>query len=106
MVLGVFAATFITVVFSDLALQFIAGAIAAAVAGRAMRRGGFGLLGDLLIGVVGALTANFAISYFALFNLTRFGLLGELVVAVIGSILLVVLVHLFTPRHSVMGSEV
>ena len=45
MVLGAF-----TVTFSDLALQIIAGAIAAGLVGRAFRGGGFGLLGDLLLG--------------------------------------------------------
>ena len=94
MILGAF-----TVTFSDLALQIIAGAIAAGLAGRAMRGGGFGILGDLVLGVIGAIVANFVVSYFGLFNLTRFGLMGELIVAIIGAILLVVLVHLVTARR-------
>lgn len=106
MALGTFAVAALTVVFSDLALQFIAGAAAAALAGRVMRTGGFGILGDLLIGVVGALAANFVVSYFGLFNLARYGLIGELVIAVIGSILLVVLVHLFTTRRASVRTEV
>ena len=53
----------VTCHFSDLALQFIVGAIAAAVTGRAMRGAGFGLLGDLLFGVIGAIGANFVVSY-------------------------------------------
>jgi uncharacterized membrane protein YeaQ/YmgE (transglycosylase-associated protein family) len=89
-----------TVTFSDLALQIIVGAIAAGLAGRAMRGGGFGILGDLVIGVIGAIVANFVIGYFALFDLTHFGLMGELIVAIIGAILLVVLVHLATSRRS------
>jgi uncharacterized membrane protein YeaQ/YmgE (transglycosylase-associated protein family) len=94
MVLGAF-----TVTFSDLALQIIVGAIAAGLAGRAMRGGGFGILGDLVIGVIGAIVANFVVGYFGLFNLTQFGLMGELIVAIIGAILLVVLVHLVTARR-------
>lgn len=94
MVLGAF-----TVTFSDLALQVIVGAIAAGLAGRAMRGGGFGILGDLLIGVIGAIVANYVVGFFALFNLTQFGLMGELIVAIIGAILLVVLVHLITTRR-------
>ncbi len=90
-----------TVTFNDLALQIIAGAIAAGLTGRALRGGGFGILGDLVIGVVGAIIANFVVGYFALFNLTQFGLVGELIVAIIGAILLVVLVHLATSRRSV-----
>jgi len=89
-----------TVTFNDLALQIIAGAIAAGLTGRALRGGGFGILGDLVIGVVGAIIANFVVGYFALFNLTQFGLMGEIIVAIIGAILLVVLVHLATSRRS------
>lgn len=89
-----------TVTFSNLALQIIAGAVAAGLAGRAMRGGGFGILGDLIIGVIGAIVANFVVGYFALFNLTRFGLMGELIVAIIGAILLVLFVHVATSRRS------
>ena len=94
MVLGAF-----TVTFSDLALQFIAGAIAAVIVGLAMRSRGLGILVDVIVGVIGALLANFVIGYFALFNLTQYGLVGELIVAVIGAILLVVLLHLVTGRR-------
>jgi uncharacterized membrane protein YeaQ/YmgE (transglycosylase-associated protein family) len=94
MVLGAF-----TVTFTDLALQIIAGAIVAVIVGLAMRSRGLGILVDLIVGVIGALLANFVIGYFALFNLTKYGLVGELIVAVIGAIILVVLLHLVTGRR-------
>jgi uncharacterized membrane protein YeaQ/YmgE (transglycosylase-associated protein family) len=94
-----------TVTFSDLALQVVAGAIAAGLTGRAMRGGGFGLVGDLIIGILGAVGANFVIGYFNLFNLTQFGLVGELIVAIIGAIVLVVLLHLFTSRRTARTAE-
>ncbi len=90
----------ITVHFSDLALQIIAGAIAAGLVGRAFRGGGFGILGDLLIGAIGAIAANFVVSYFGLFNVASYGLIGELIVAIIGAILVVVIVRLFTARRT------
>ncbi len=90
----------VTLTLSNLALQIIVGAIAAAITGRAMRGAGFGLLGDLLFGVIGAVVANFVVSYFNLFNSGQYGLPGELVVAVIGAILLVVVTHLFSGRRS------
>lgn len=90
-----------TVHFSDLALQIIAGAIAAGLVGRAFRGGGFGILGDLVIGAIGAIAANFVIGYFGLFNLGQYGLIGELIVAIIGAILVVVIVRLVTARRSV-----
>ncbi|HZC06478.1 MAG TPA: GlsB/YeaQ/YmgE family stress response membrane protein [Ktedonobacterales bacterium] len=90
----------ITLTFSDLALQVIVGAVAAGLTGRAMRGAGFGLLGDLLFGVIGAIVANFAVSYFKLFNSSHYGLPGEMIVAAIGAILLVVVVHLFSGRRT------
>ncbi len=90
----------VTLSFNDLALQIIVGAIVAALTGRAMRGAGFGLLGDLLFGVIGAIGANFLVSTFNLFNSGHYGLVGELIVAAIGAILLVVIVRLFTSRRS------
>jgi uncharacterized membrane protein YeaQ/YmgE (transglycosylase-associated protein family) len=92
-------ATF-TMTFSDLALQIIVGAIAAGLVGRAMRGAGFGLVGDLVFGVLGAIGANFVVGYFGLFGAQQHGLLGELIVAAIGAILLVVIVRLFTGRRT------
>jgi uncharacterized membrane protein YeaQ/YmgE (transglycosylase-associated protein family) len=90
----------VTLSFSDLALQFIVGAIVAALTGRAMRGAGFGLFGDLLFGIIGAIGANFIVSYFNLFNSGHYGLVGELIVAAVGAIVLVVLVRLFTSRRA------
>lgn len=90
----------VTITFNDLALQFIVGAIVAALTGRAMRGAGFGLFGDLLFGIIGAIGANFIVSYFNLFNSGQYGLMGELIVAAIGAILLVVIVRLFTSRRA------
>ncbi len=88
-----------TVTFTVLVLQIIAGAIAAAVVGRVVQ-GGFGLIGDLLFGVIGAIGANFLVSHFNLFNVNQYGLPGALILAIIGSILLVVIVHLFSGRRA------
>lgn len=90
----------VTLTFSDLALQFIVGAIVAALTGRAMRGAGFGLFGDLLFGIIGAVAANFIVSYFNLFNSGSYGLVGELIVAAVGAILLVVIVRALTSRRS------
>lgn len=90
----------LTLTFSDLVLQVIIGAIAAAIVGRAMRGGGFGILGDLLFGAVGAIAANFAVGYFGLFGAGKYGLTGELIVAAIGAVLLVVVTHLFGRRSA------
>ena len=85
-----------TVTFTVLALQILVGAIAAGIIGRVVQ-GGFGLIGDLVFGIIGA---NFLVSHFNLFNVNQYGLPGALILAIIGSILLVVIVHLFSYRRS------
>ena len=90
----------LTLTFNTLALQVIAGAVAAGLTGRAMSGGGFGLIGDLLFGIVGAIAANFIAGTFNLFNISQFGLVGQLILAIVGSILLVVIVHLVTSRRT------
>jgi uncharacterized membrane protein YeaQ/YmgE (transglycosylase-associated protein family) len=90
----------ITLTFSNLVLQIIVGAIVAASTGRAMRGAGFGILGDLLFGVIGAVGANFVVGYLGLFDSSHYGLVGELIVAAVGAILLVVVVRVFTGRRS------
>ena len=88
-----------TVTFSTLVLQILVGAIAAGIIGRVVQ-GGFGLLGDLVFGVIGAIGANFLVGFFNLFNVANYGLPGALILAIIGSILLVVIVHLFSGRRA------
>ncbi len=90
----------VTVTFNDLALQIIVGAIVAGLVGRVIQGGGFGILGDLLFGVIAAIGSNWVVAYFKLFNIHQYGLPGELIVAAIGAIVLVLLVHLFTYRRS------
>jgi uncharacterized membrane protein YeaQ/YmgE (transglycosylase-associated protein family) len=63
------------------------------LAGQIMKGGGFGLIGDLIVGVIGALLGGFL---FGLLGISAGGLIGQLVVATVGAILLVVLLRLVT----------
>jgi uncharacterized membrane protein YeaQ/YmgE (transglycosylase-associated protein family) len=56
------------------------------LAGQLMRGGGFGLVGDIVVGVIGALLGGFLFSTFGLS--TGGGLLGSLIVATIGAVVL------------------
>src|SRR5579859_7378740 len=56
----------VTLTFSNLVLQIIVGAIAAAFIGRAMGGAGFGIMRDLVVCAIGALGANFAVIDFGL----------------------------------------
>ncbi|HET6373864.1 MAG TPA: GlsB/YeaQ/YmgE family stress response membrane protein [Candidatus Polarisedimenticolia bacterium] len=58
------------------------------LAGQFMKGSGFGLMGNLIIGVIGALLGGFT---FQLVGIAAYGLLGQLIVATVGSILLLML---------------
>ena len=60
------------------------------LAGVIMKGGGYGLAGDLIIGVIGALLGGFL---FAVLGIAAYGLLGRLVMAVGGAIVLIVLLR-------------
>ena len=60
------------------------------LAGQIMKGGGFGLLGDLIIGVIGELLGGFL---FGLLHISAGGLIGELVTATVGAIVLLLLLR-------------
>jgi len=62
------------------------------LAGQLMRGGGFGLVGDIVVGVVGALLGGFLFSTFGVS--TGGGLLGSLIVATIGAVVLLFILRL------------
>jgi len=62
------------------------GLAAGALAGQVVRGGGFGLVGDIIVGIVGALLGGFLFSTFGVS--AGGGLLGSLIVATIGAIVL------------------
>jgi uncharacterized membrane protein YeaQ/YmgE (transglycosylase-associated protein family) len=56
------------------------------LAGQLVKGGGFGMLGDIIVGVIGALIGGFLFS--ALGVSSGGGLLGSLIVATIGAVVL------------------
>lgn len=56
------------------------------LAGQLVKGGGFGLVGDIIVGVIGALLGGFLFSAFGLSS--GGGLLGSLLVATIGAVVL------------------
>ncbi len=71
----------------------IIGAVAGWLAGNIMRGGGFGLLVNIIVGVVGALIGGWV---FGLLGIgTGDGLIGSLITALVGAILLLWIISLF-----------
>ncbi|GCF08747.1 GlsB/YeaQ/YmgE family stress response membrane protein [Dictyobacter arantiisoli] len=60
----------------------VVGLIAGALAGLVMRGGGYGIIGDIVVGLVGALVGGFLAS---LIGLGSFHLIGEIIIAFIGA---------------------
>ena len=67
------------------------GLLAGWLAGQIMKGGGFGLVGDLIVGVIGAIMGGFL---FGLFGLRSSGLIGSLVTATVGAVVLLYLLRL------------
>ena len=70
--------------------QIVIGILAGWLAGKIMRGRGFGLLMDLVIGIVGSLLGGLV---FSLLGLYASGLIGSLVVATVGAMMLLYLVR-------------
>ena len=68
------------------------GLVAGWLAGTLMKGGGFGVIGDIVVGVLGALLGGFLFSWLGLS--AGAGLIGAIIVATIGAIVLIFLLRL------------
>ena len=72
-------------------LWLIVGALAGWIAGNLMRGGGFGLIGNIVVGIVGAVIGGWM---FHLLGVAAGGVIGSLITAVVGACVLLFLVSL------------
>ncbi len=75
----------------SLILLLVIGLLAGWLAGNIMKGGGFGLVGDLVIGVVGAFLGGWI---FSVLGISAYGLLGMLIMALVGALVLLFLIRL------------
>ena len=75
----------------NLLIFLLVGLVAGWLASRVMRAGPFDLVGDLIIGVIGALIGGWL---FGLLGISTGGILGMLVAAVVGAIVLLYVLRL------------
>ena len=78
-------------------LFIVVGAIAAWLTRQFMRGNGFGLLGDMIVGVIGGFVGGYVFP--AVGVEVGGGLAGNLIAAFAGAVLLLFVVHLFTGRR-------
>ena len=73
-------------------LIFLAiGAVAGWLAGVLMKGGGFGLLGDIVVGILGAVIGGFL---FPLVGVQLGGLIGAIIMATVGAVVLLFVIRL------------
>ena len=75
----------------DFIWLMLVGLIAGWLAGVLVRSGGFGVLGDIVVGILGALVGGFLFRFFGLS--AGGGFFGSIFVATIGAIVLIVLLR-------------
>jgi uncharacterized membrane protein YeaQ/YmgE (transglycosylase-associated protein family) len=68
----------------------LVGLVAGWLAGRLMRGSGYGVFGDIVIGVIGAYVGGFL---FGLLGLAAYGTLGSIVMATAGAMVFVAIVR-------------
>ena len=74
-------------------LIFLAlGALAGWLAGLIMKGGGFGLLVNIIVGIVGAVVGGWV---FGFFGFESVGLIGSIITAVVGAVILLAIIGLF-----------
>ena len=76
---------------TDLIIFLVIGAVAGWLAGVIMKGGGFGLVGDIIVGVVGSLIGGWL---FGLLGIAAGGLIGSIIAAVVGAIILIAILRL------------
>lgn len=69
----------------------LVGLIAGWLAGKIMKGSGFGLVGDLVVGILGAFVGGWV---FGLLGIAAWGFIGNIIVAVIGALLLLYVLRL------------
>lgn len=76
----------------------LVGLIAGALAGMVMRGGGFGILGDIIVGLLGAVIGGFIVSFF---DSGVTGFWASIFVSFIGACVLIAIVRAFSPNRAI-----
>jgi uncharacterized membrane protein YeaQ/YmgE (transglycosylase-associated protein family) len=79
---------------ASLVIFLLVGLIAGWLAGKLVRGGGYGLLGDMVIGVLGAIIGGYLLPRVGLGALITVPILNQIVVATIGAVILLVVLRI------------
>lgn len=73
----------------------VVGIIAGWLAGQIWKGRGFGLLGNLIVGIIGAFIGTYV---FGLLGISFYGIIGSIIAAVVGALILLFIISLFKKR--------
>lgn len=76
---------------SEFLTLLVVGLVAGFLAGAVMKGGGYGLFGNVILGIVGAVLGGVL---FGMLGISAYGILGRIVVATVGSIVIIGLARL------------
>jgi len=86
----ILAAAAVNLNLSNVLWWLVVGLIAGFLASRVMRGGGYGLIGDIVVGLIGAFIGGWLSGYL---GIGSFGLIGTIIVAFIGACILLAILH-------------
>jgi uncharacterized membrane protein YeaQ/YmgE (transglycosylase-associated protein family) len=78
-------------------MWLVVGLIAGWLAGMVMKGGGYGVVVDMIVGLVGAVIGGYL---FGLLDVGAYGFLGSVLVAFVGACILIAVVRFVAPRRS------
>jgi len=78
----------------SLIIFLLVGLVAGWLAGKLIRGGGFGIIGDMVVGVLGAIIGGFLLPQVGLSQLVNIPIINQIVVATIGAVILLLLLRL------------
>ena len=67
----------------SLGFTLLIGLIAGFLAGKIVKGGGYGLVGDIVVGIIGAFVGGFV---FRLAGISAYGLIGQIIVSTVGAV--------------------
>ncbi len=76
---------------TSLVIFLAIGAVAGWLAGSITKGGGFGLVGDIIVGIVGAVIGGWL---FGMMGITAGGLIGAIITATVGAVVLLFIIRL------------
>lgn len=75
----------------ELVIFLAIGAVAGWLAGTLIKGGGFGVLGNIVVGIIGALVGGFV---FGLLGISAGGIIGAIITATVGAVILLAIIRL------------